>query len=93
MGGNGTVVLRSPMTILAPLLTSSGVSGMIGEQSAANHPVRKPDRSRRDGCGRHCAPKLAVNIVNRIFTFFDEDRSPENSDGTSIEPPMQSAMD
>ena len=43
MGGNGTVVLRSPMTILAP-----------------------------DGCGRldpQCAPKIAVNIVNRIFTF------------------------
>jgi hypothetical protein len=52
--------------------------------------------SRRYGCGRlrrHCAPKIAVNIVNRIFIFFDEDRSPDNSDGISIEPPMQSAMD
>ena len=89
------VVLRSPMTILAPQLTGSGVSGMIGEHSAASHPVRirKPEHSRRDGRGRHCALKIAVNIVNRIFTFFDEDRSPDNSDGTSIEPPMQLAMD
>ena len=37
--------------------------------------------------------KISVNIVNRTFTFFDEDRSPDNSDGISIEPPMQSAMD
>jgi hypothetical protein len=92
----GTVVLRSPMTILAPQLTGSGASGVIGEHSAANHPVRKSEHSNRDGCSRlgpHCAPNIAVNIVNRIFTFFDEDRSPDNSDGISIEPPMQSAMD
>ena len=47
MGGNGTVVLRPPITILAP-----------------------------DGCGQldpQCAPKIAVTIVNRISTFFDED--------------------
>jgi hypothetical protein len=35
----GTEVLRSPMTILAPQLTGFGVSGVIGEHSAANHPV------------------------------------------------------
>jgi len=52
MGGNGTVVLRSPMTILAPQLTGSGVSGVIGKHSAANHPVRKPEHSNRDGCSR-----------------------------------------
>ena len=33
------------------------------------------------GWGRQCAPNIAVNIVNRIFTFFDEDRSLDNSDG------------
>ena len=45
------------------------------------------------GWGPHCTPNIAVNIVNRIFTFFDEDRSPDNSDGISIEPPIQAAMD
>ena len=45
------------------------------------------------GSGRPCARKIAVNIVNRIFTFFDEDRSPDDSDGISIEPLMQSAME
>jgi hypothetical protein len=62
MGGNGTVVLRSPVTILAPQLAGSGVCDMIGEHSSAKQPVRirKPEHSRRDGCGRlgrHCAPK------------------------------------
>jgi len=33
------------------------------------------------------------NHVNRIFTVFDEDRSPDDSDGISIELPMQLIRD
>jgi hypothetical protein len=50
----GTVVLRLPMAICAPQLAGSGLCGMIGEHSSANHPVRirKPEHSIRNGCGR-----------------------------------------
>ena len=49
-----------------------------------------------DGCGS-AGPTLypgnRCNHVNRIFTVLDEDRSPDDRDGISIELPMQLIRD